>query len=130
MPTAAKAARAVDQKDPTFSVELRNAISHQPIKIVFKKIYRMLESGGVNGVLLMGDMTDFGRIDGYNAGLAYVANALQLGNGRRHEAIFTGVVPGNHDIDRELAKQPRPLWPWRDRSRHGEAGHSRWGSAV
>lgn len=106
LPSAAKTERTVDQKDRTFSVELRNVISRQPIKTVFKRIYRICEAGEVDGVLLMGDMTDFGKLDGYQAGLAYVANALQLGNGRRNASIFCGIVPGNHDIDRELAKKP------------------------
>jgi hypothetical protein len=64
----------------------------------------MCEAGEVDGVLLMGDMTDFGKLDGYKAGVA-VANALQLGTGRRN-ASTCGIVPGNHDIDRNLAKQP------------------------
>jgi Calcineurin-like phosphoesterase len=106
LPSAAKTARSLDQKDKTFSVELRNVISGQPIKAVFKRIYQVLESEPVDAVLLMGDMTDFGKLEGYQAGLAYVANALQLGEGRRHSSTFAGIVPGNHDIDRELAKQP------------------------
>ncbi len=81
-------------------------ISRQPIKAVFKRIYQLLETTTIDGVLLMGDMTDFGRIEGYRAGLAYIANSLQLGTGRLHSATFAGIVPGNHDIDRELAKQP------------------------
>lgn len=109
LPTAARTERAVDQKDRTFSVELRNIISRQPIKTVFKRIYRMCEDKKVDGILLMGDMTDFGKIDGYEAGLAYVTNALQLGGGRRNAATFCGIVPGNHDIDRALAKQPSML---------------------
>lgn len=106
LPSAARTARSIDQKDRAFSVELRNVISRQPIKTVFKRLYHLCSSGAIDGVLLMGDMTDFGRLPGYQAGINYVANALQLGAGRSNAAIFTGVVPGNHDIDRELAKLP------------------------
>lgn len=106
LPTAARTSRSVDQKDRTFSVELRNVISRQPIKTVFKRLYQLCSSGTVDGVLLMGDMTDFGRIEGYSAGLNYVANALQLGLGRHNQSIVAAIVPGNHDIDRELAKLP------------------------
>jgi len=109
LPTAARTERTVDQKDRTFSVELRNVISRQPIKAVFKRIYRMCEDKSVDGILLMGDMTDFGKLDGYKAGLAYVANALQLGGNRRNASTFCGIVPGNHDIDRALAKKPSML---------------------
>lgn len=66
----------------------------------------MCEVGDIDAILLMGDMTDFGKLDGYKAGLDYIANALQLGTGRPNQSIFCGIVPGNHDIDRELAKQP------------------------
>nr|WP_066564807.1 metallophosphoesterase [Sphingobium sp. TKS] len=106
LPSAARTERSVDQKDRTFSVELRNVISRQPIKTVFKRIYRMCEAEEIDGILLMGDMTDFGKLDGYRAGAAYVANALQLGKGRRNALTFCGIVPGNHDIDRNLAKKP------------------------
>lgn len=106
LPTAARTARSVDQKDQTFSVELRNIISHQPIKAVFKKLYRLLETSVFDGILFMGDMTNYGQIAGYKSGVSYVANALQLGHGRRHEALFAGIIPGNHDINRELAKEP------------------------
>lgn len=106
LPSASFSERAIDQKDRTFSVELRNVISRQPIKSVFKRIYRMCEAGEVDGVLLMGDLTDVGKLDGYKAGLAYITNALQLGEGRQHAAMFCGIVPGNHDIDRALAKRP------------------------
>jgi len=106
LPSAARTERSVDQKDRTFSVELRNVISRQPIKTVFKRIYRMCEGEEIDGILLMGDMTDFGKLDGYKAGASYVANALQLGKGRRNASTFCGIVPGNHDIDRNLAKKP------------------------
>src|SRR3546814_9699832 len=69
----------------------------------------MCEDKNVDGILLMGDMTDFGKLDGYKAGLAYVANALQLGGTRRNASTFCGIVPGNHDIDRALAKKPSML---------------------
>ena len=106
LPTAATTARSVDQKDRTFSVELRNVMSHQPIKVVFKKLYGLLETTTINGMLFMGDMTDYGKIAGYTSGVRYIANALQIGQGRRHQSLFAGIVPGNHDIDRELAKAP------------------------
>ena len=81
-------------------------ISRQPIKAVFKKIYELLETSTINGILFMGDMTDLGQLAGYKSGVSYVVNSLQLGQGRRHGAIFAGIVPGNHDIDRDLAKEP------------------------
>src|SRR3546814_7905250 len=80
----------------------------------------MCEDKNVDGILLMGDMTDFGKLDGYKAGLAYVANALQLGGTRRNASTFCGIVPGNHDIDRALAKKPSMLAKFKPLNRSEE----------
>jgi hypothetical protein len=106
LPTAARGKRNVDQKDSSFSVELRNVISSIPTKVVFKQIYKLLEEGGIDALLFMGDFTDRGSLDNYERSTAFLANALQIGGGRNHASIPVGIVPGNHDIDRELAKQP------------------------
>lgn len=106
LPTAAQAMRNVDQKDKAFSVELRNIISSVPTKVVFKQIYKLLDDGGVDAILFMGDLTDRGHLDNYRRASAFLANALQIGEGRNHGTVAVGIVPGNHDINRELAKQP------------------------
>jgi Icc-related predicted phosphoesterase len=77
-----------------------------PIKTVFKKLFELLQISSIDAVLFMGDMTDYGELSGYKSGINYLANALQLGRGRQHDSIFAGIIPGNHDIDRELAKEP------------------------
>ena len=53
----------------------------------------MIETSNSNGILFMGDMTDYGKIAGYKSGARYVANALQIGQGRQHEAIFARNCP-------------------------------------
>lgn len=106
LPSAARSARTVDQKDQTFSIELRNMISRIPIKVVFRKMFELFEAEKVDAAIFMGDMTDYGNISGYDSGVRYVANSLQIGKGRKFEKTFSGIVPGNHDIDRELAKKP------------------------
>jgi len=106
LPTAAKESRNVDQKDASFSVELRNIISSTPTKVVFKQIYKLLEDGSIDVVLFMGDLTDIGHLENYDRSCAFIANALQLGNSRVHASMPLGIVPGNHDINRDLAKDP------------------------
>lgn len=106
LPTAARERRNVDQKDQTFSVELRNIISAVPTKVVFKQLYRLLEVHDIDALLFMGDFTDVGSVENYERSSAFLANALQIGRGRTHKNLPVGIVPGNHDINRDLAKQP------------------------
>ena len=106
LPSAMRTGRRIDQKDASFSVELRNLISSVPIKVVFRQIYKILEEGDVAGLLFMGDLTDQGSLDGYDKTCQFVANSLQLGGSRRHAKVPVGIVPGNHDVNRTLALQP------------------------
>ncbi|MER9769077.1 metallophosphoesterase [Mesorhizobium sp. M0189] len=106
LPTAALAQRNVDQKDSAFSVELRNVISAIPTKVVFKQIYKLLDESGIDALIFMGDFTDRGALDHYERSSAFLANSLQIGGNRNHAAVKIGIVPGNHDINRDLAKQP------------------------
>lgn len=106
LPSAANARRAVDEKDGRFPAELRNVIAVPPTKRVFQAIYKVLETEPVSALLFMGDLTDIGKLDGYKACARYIRNALQLGPGEAYESLTTGIVPGNHDIDREVAKKP------------------------
>ena len=54
----------------------------------------------------MGDFTDRGALNNYERSSAFLAHSLQIGGSRNHAAVAIGIVPGNHDIDRHLAKQP------------------------
>lgn len=106
LPSAAKRQRAFDDKDDTFPLGLKHKIAGTPTKQVFKEIYHFMETGVVDALLFMGDLTDKGAIDSYSAAVRFIANALQIGYGREHSNLAVGLVPGNHDINRELAKDP------------------------
>jgi len=43
LPSAMRTGPRIDQKDASFSVELRNLISSVRIKVVFRQIYEILE---------------------------------------------------------------------------------------
>lgn len=81
-------------------------IAAPPAKRVFQAIYKVLEKEKIAGLLFMGDLTDIGQLAGYEACARYIRNALQLGSGEKFGCLPTGIVPGNHDIDREMAKKP------------------------
>lgn len=106
LPSGMNARPFADVKDPTFPQGLASLIATSPLKRVFKRVFALLEAGQVDGILFMGDLTDYGNLDAYAACCRYIASALQIGSGRRFSNVPVGFVPGNHDIDRGLAKQP------------------------
>ncbi|MCC4296628.1 metallophosphoesterase family protein [Aurantimonas coralicida] len=106
LPSGINAQPFVDVKDVTFPSGLTSIIATSPLKRVFKRVFKFLESGQVDALLFMGDLTDYGNLDAYTACCRYIASALQIGNGRRFAHIPVGFVPGNHDIDRTLARRP------------------------
>lgn len=96
----------VDDKDTTFPLNLKNIISRSPIKTVFRRIFEIIKEQGIDAVLFMGDLTDYGKLDGYAACANYIASALQIGSKGLFRDIPVGIVPGNHDINRTLALKP------------------------
>ncbi|KAB2686785.1 metallophosphoesterase family protein [Brucella pseudogrignonensis] len=106
LPSNANAKPFVDDKDATFPIYLRNIMSKSPIKSVFKRIYQVISSEKIDNILLMGDFTDYGKIDGYKSCVNYLSCSLQIGKYGINKNIPIGIVPGNHDIDRNLAKKP------------------------
>jgi hypothetical protein len=96
----------VDDKDTTFPLNLKNIISRSPIKTVFRRIFEIIKEQDVDAVLFMGDLTDYGKLEGYAACANYIASALQIGSKGLFRNIPVGIVPGNHDINRALALKP------------------------
>jgi hypothetical protein len=58
LPSSANSSPAIDNKDGRFPIELRNVIAAQPMKLVFREIYKLLQRGGISAALFMGDLTD------------------------------------------------------------------------
>lgn len=107
LPEASAAGRRVDLKDRRFPIGLRNIVSSLPIKSVFRQIYNELVSNRkIDAVVFMGDLTDYGSISGYEAAAGYIAGALQLNGEHFKGRTRVGIIPGNHDINRELAARP------------------------
>jgi len=96
----------LDDKDKSFPTDLKTKFGKSPTKTVYKKIYDKITLGSFDAVLFMGDLTDKGDLDGFNGATQFIAESLQLGKGRRNGKQLTGIVPGNHDINRNLASQP------------------------
>lgn len=103
--TSAKLGRFVDDNDNSFPQHLRTSISASPLKTVFRKVYDALD-GNISALLFMGDFSDRGNLEDYKSSARYVAEALEIGSGRKYSKVRVGIVPGNHDINRSLALEP------------------------
>ena len=88
----------IDTKDAAFSREIIDDLKHSRLSQVLKGINKTANSGAIDAVFLMGDLTSYGQKE-------YVAPAMEIfdilmqdaGSPSRPE-IF--VVPGNHDVNR------------------------------
>ena len=104
LPSSAKSAESVDHKDSRFPPDLKALISSRRLKKAFEKIFDILSSDDISAILFMGDLTDYGDAAAYSACASYIANSLQIGSKGIFEKLPVGIVSGNHDIDRLLAK--------------------------
>jgi hypothetical protein len=96
LPSAMNLDRSIDDKDPRFPPELKTIISKHPLKKAFEKIYELVSGGNISAIIFMGDLTNYGDINGYRACASYIANALQLGKKRNLGHLPIGIVSGNH----------------------------------
>ena len=96
----------LDDKDKTFSIELKSRISASPTKIVYQKLFELIQSKSFDAILFMGDLTDRGDLESFDRATRYIAQTLQLGKGRQNHDATVGIVAGNHDINRTEAKKP------------------------
>lgn len=99
-------APSIDNKDNRFPPDLLGKLASTPVKTVFRTIYQLLEKGGPQAIVFMGDVTDYGDLTGFQAGCRYIADALELAEDGKHSGIGVALVPGNHDVDRKLAVAP------------------------
>jgi hypothetical protein len=104
LPSSGQQTAFIDSKDPKFPPRIKNIISRSPLKTVFRRIYDLIEAGTFDSIVFMGDLTDTGSLNGYQSCSRFISNSLQIGTLGKHNLLPIGIVPGNHDIDRELAR--------------------------
>jgi hypothetical protein len=102
----ARLGRPVDDKDRRFPTDLRNRMATTPVKAVFRSLHRLLKQEPIACLLFMGDYSEVGVLKDFGSCMRYLAESLEIGSGRRFEKLPVGLVPGNHDINRELAAKP------------------------
>jgi hypothetical protein len=104
LPSSVGKGPAVDDKDARFPADLKTIISNRPLKKAFEKIYEIISVGETSALLFMGDLTDYGSERGYISCAQYISTALQIGSKGSLRDLPVGIVSGNHDIDRILAR--------------------------
>ena len=67
-----------------------------------REIAKVAEDPSVCGLLICGDLTTKGDLDGYGSCVEYLDKAMEVGNTAKWNGDSLHVVPGNHDVKREL----------------------------
>lgn len=95
----------VDMKDKGIDKGFIEKITPNPFERVSKEIIKVIKSDDIKGILLSGDLTTRGNLAGYES---CVSHFLSLFSSANEESIEIHVVPGNHDLDREIAISGNP----------------------
>lgn len=92
---------ALDWKDKAVTGALVHQLTPDPFKNVADEIRKLLlDDPAVKGVLISGDLTSRGDIDGYRECVAFLARVLEIGTPSVWHDKVLAVVPGNHDVPR------------------------------
>jgi hypothetical protein len=112
-PDAQKSGQLVDCQDDAMPKWLIQQVSADRLRNALRAVVTVCERDErVSGIMLCGDLTSRGHIEGYRKCLEYLNDALQITNRERWQEQAVHVVPGNHDIDRDLC-DPAHADPYR-----------------
>jgi len=99
----------VDQGDSGFPTLLQSLVATPPSQVVAREMARLLTADQqIQGVLICGDLTSKGDLDGFEKGLHWLAKQLGLESRDRWSVESVHAVPGNHDINRRAVTQGGP----------------------
>lgn len=119
-----KSERIGDLKDAAVSKPLQDRIAPAKLKQVVATLRRVQQDLGKVGVLICGDLTDGGLIDGYKECVEYLVENLELTSPPLC-LEYWHVVPGNHDVARKTLEPNKSPFPelfeplqqeWKDRT--------------
>ncbi|NQU20103.1 MAG: metallophosphoesterase [Candidatus Nealsonbacteria bacterium] len=94
-----KDVRLVDRKDTSVPA-IASAISPKALPKVIRAISTLAQKRPPAAILVCGDLTTRGNTDAYERCVKYLITSLKLVASKNKNDIH--VVPGNHDVDREL----------------------------
>lgn len=96
----------VDYKDKSVPSPLVAAVSPDKLQTVARQVCRVIADDTISAVLICGDLTSWGDIDGYERCLEYLDGLLSLRDPGVRSDNEIHAVPGNHDVDRSLCSGP------------------------
>lgn len=90
--------RLLDLKDVAFPEHVATAVATDPLQTTIRYLINTINSAKPDAVLISGDLTEKGDLEAYRRCVGYLNRSLEINTqpGRFH------VVPGNHDVHREL----------------------------
>ncbi|MCH8043057.1 MAG: metallophosphoesterase [Planctomycetes bacterium] len=98
----AKSAQIGDLKDEAAPKSLVTAIAPKRLELVMRKVSDVAADPTVCGLLICGDLTTYGDLDEYRRCVEYLNKIVEVGSPDRWPDNSLHVVPGNHDVAREL----------------------------
>ncbi|SDY65637.1 metallophosphoesterase family protein [Citreimonas salinaria] len=93
----------IDTKDAEFSQEIIGDLKHSRLSQILKGINKTANSGTIDAVFLMGDLTSYGRNEFIAPAMDIFNTLLQDASSATRPEIY--VVPGNHDVNRNDAQR-------------------------
>lgn len=91
----------IDEKDPEFSKEIIGDLKHSRLSQVLKGINKTANSGAIDAVFLMGDLTSYGQKKYIKPAMEIMHTLLQDEANTNSPKVY--IVPGNHDVNKDDA---------------------------
>jgi len=101
-PDWSKIGKDIDQKDMGLSKPFARVLARDPIQTVLRDITLRVHGDRYDAITLMGDLTSWGDLTGYETILSRLSGLLDITHQRKLRRPVV-LVPGNHDVSRPLA---------------------------
>lgn len=99
-----------DLKDEGAPEALVQAIAPKQLQSVMREVSNIAEEPDVCGLLICGDMTSYGNIEEYKNSINYLNKVVEVGDLKKWPKEALHVVPGNHDVNRDLCDSGEDLY--------------------
>jgi len=93
----------LDLKDKTFPKKLVSALPRPILQTMLKDLIREINQDPI-GILICGDLTTYGNLKAYKDCLSFLKKRINPSFFKKGTDKKIFIVPGNHDIDRNLVK--------------------------
>lgn len=91
-----------DLKDDSVPTGLSSVVTPNQLQLVMRKISKISDDEDISGIIFCGDMTTYGNHTEYEKCITYLNKSIEVGDQRKWPNESLHVVPGNHDVNRQL----------------------------